>query len=114
MPSTSLSATPPPSSSYWQPQPSPVTPNLGPFDPTMFAPGAVAPFFGQTSLPFLFDTKNHQSLNTSQEFFQPGAPPPGVVSHSPLGRDSFLTSTPRFPCSQKKSRARPAKFRCLD
>ena len=63
-PSSSLSATPPSSTCYWQPQPSPIMPNVDSFDPAMSAPDTVTPFLGQQSLSFHFNSQNHQSVHS--------------------------------------------------
>ena len=71
MPSSSLSATPSPSTSYWQPQPSLVMLGVDSFNPVMSVLDTVTPLLSQQSLPFHLNTQGHQSVNDiSQQFFQ--------------------------------------------
>ena len=81
-PSVSLSliyVTPPSSSSYWQPQPSPLMPNLDSFNPVMSSPNTITPFLGQQPFPFPLNTQNPQSVSDmAQQFFQ-AIPTPDMV-----------------------------------
>ena len=87
-----LSATPSPLTTYWQPQQSPVMPNVDSFGSVMSAPDTITPFLGHQSLPFhLNSPQSHQSVNDfSQQFFQ-AAPAPDVVRR-PLIRKPMDTS----------------------